>query len=272
LASVPPLEDLVQIGAGYQAEVFALDDERVLRLAHRRDQLEAVERESVALAAAGRAGAPVPLLYERVELDGRPGVVMERLDDEDMLFTLGHKPWRLPGIARVLGRLHAQLHSVGAPPELPSARDAVRFGLSSPLVPAEVRDQALTRLETLPEGDRLCHFDFHPANVLRGGEAYKLIDWANAARADPEADVARSMIILLAAKAPDHAPFVVRRLDPLGRRLLWSGYLRTYRRVRPLNAELVGRWRRVLAAARLAEDRPGERDWLLAEARPLSGA
>jgi len=185
---------------------------------------------------------------------------------------LGHKPWRLPDIARALGRLHAQLHSVGAPPELPSAHDGVRFGLSSPLVPADVRDQALARLETLPEGERLCHFDFHPANVLRAGEGYKLIDWANAGRADPEADVARTMIILLAAKAPDHAPFVVRRLDPLGRRLLWSGYLRAYRRERPLDEKLVGRWRRVLAAVRLAEDRPGEREWLLAEARPLSGA
>ncbi|HYU14718.1 MAG TPA: phosphotransferase, partial [Candidatus Acidoferrum sp.] len=173
----------------------------------------------------------------------------------------------LPEIARALGRLHAQLHGVQAPPELPSAHAWVRGRLASPLVPEDVRARALARLERLPEGDRLGHFDLHPANVLRAGDGYKVIDWPNAARADPEADVARTTMILRAASAPEHAPFVVRRLDPLGRRLLWLLYLRAYGRERPLDDELVGRWQPVLAAARLAEDRPGERRWLLAEAR-----
>ncbi len=267
MEGVPPLESLIRVGAGYQAEVFAWDEGRVLRLAHRPDQREELERETAALAAAGRAGAPVPLVFERVDLDGRPGVVMERLDGEDLLFTLGHKPWRLPEIAWALGRLHAELNSVHAPAELPPVHAWVRERLASPLVPEDVRARALARLEELPEGDRLGHFDFHPANVLGASGGYKVIDWPNASRADPEADVARTTMILLAARAPEHAPFVVRRLDPLGRRLLLRLYLRTYRRAQPLDDELVGRWRRVVAAVRLAENRPGERAWLLAEAR-----
>lgn len=259
MEGAPSLERLVRVGAGYQAEVFAWDDGRVLRLARRPDQREEVEREVAALVAAGRAGAPVPVVSERVDLDGRPGVVMERLDGEDLLFRLGRKPWLLGEIARVLGRLHAQLHGVHAPAELPPVHVRVRQRLASPLVPDDVRAGALARLEELPEGDLLGHFDFHPANVLPAGDGYKVIDWPNAARADPEADVARTTIILLAASAPKHAPFVVRRLAPLGRRLLWRQYLRAYRRERPLDDELVRRWRRVLAAARLAEERPGER-------------
>jgi Ser/Thr protein kinase RdoA (MazF antagonist) len=264
---VPPLDRLVRLGAGYQAEVFAWDAGRVLRLARRPDQREEVERETAALTAAGLAGAPVPVVSERLDLEGRPGVVMERLDGEDLLFTLGHRPWLLPEIAEALGRLHAQLHSVHAPAELPSVRGWVGRRLASPLVPEDVRAEALVRLEWLPEGDRLGHFDFHPANVLRAGDGYKVIDWSNAARAYPEADVARTTMILLAANAPEHAPFVVRRLDPLGRRFLLRLYLRAYRRERPLDDDLIGRWRPVLAAARLAENRPGERRWLLAEAR-----
>src|SRR5688500_1983948 len=267
MEAVPQLPRLERVGAGYQAEVFAWDEGRVLRLAYRADQREEVEREIAALAAAGRSGAPVPTLSERVELDGRPGVLMERLDGEDLLFELGRRPWRLPDIAKALGHLHAALHSVQAPAELPPVHDLVRHQLASPLVPDAVRALALDRLETLPAGDRLGHFDFHPANVLPAGDGYKVIDWPNAARADPAADVARTSMILLAASAPEHAPFVVRRLDPLGRRLLHMLYLRAYRRERPLDAELVARWRRVLSAARLAEDRPGERAWLLEEAR-----
>jgi aminoglycoside phosphotransferase (APT) family kinase protein len=261
------IEGLVLVGSGYQAEVFALDEGRVLRLARRPDQLEEVEREAAALAAASRAGAPAPALFERVEVDGRPGLVMERLQGEDLLMTLGHKPWLLPDIARALGRLHAELHEVPAPAELPPVHAWVRRGLASPLVPTHVRDEALARLETLSDGERLGHFDFHPANVLPAGDGHKVIDWPSAARADPEADVARTSMILLAASAPEHTPFAARRLDRIGRRLLHRLYLREYRRTRPLDEELVARWRRVLAAARLAEDRPGERPWLLAEAR-----
>lgn len=266
MEEVRSTEGLERVGIGYQAEVFAWGSGRVLRLAYRPDQREEVERQSAALTAAGRAGAPVPTIFERIDVDGRPGVVMERLDGEDLLFVLGRKPWLLPDIARALGRLHAALHEVEAPPELPAVRELVAQRLISPVVPDEVRDRALARLEQLPAGNRLGHFDLHPANVLGVGDDGKVIDWSNAARADPEADVARTSLILLAATAPPHTPFVVRRLDPLGRRLLHRLYLRAYRRERPLDAELMARWREVLAAARLAEERPGERAWLLAEA------
>ena len=267
METAPSTEDLERVGTGYQADVFAWGPGRVLRLAHRPDQRQDVANETAALTAAGRAGAPVPTAFERVEVDGRPGVVMQRVEGEDLLFLLGRKPWLLPDIAGALGRLHARLHEVEAPPELPALNTLVAPRLSSPVVPDDVRAQALARLEELPAGTRLGHFDFHPANVLGARGDYKVIDWSNAARSDPEADVARTSLILLAATAPPHTPFVVRRLDPLGRRLLHRLYLRTYRRERPLDLELMRRWRRVLAAARLAEERPGERSWLLAEAR-----
>lgn len=94
-----------------------------------------------------------------------------------------------------------------------AAHDLVRGALGSPLVPEDVRERALSRLENLPEGDLLGHFDFHPPIVLRAGDEYTMIDWPNAARADPEADVASTTMILMAASAPEHTPFVVRRLD-----------------------------------------------------------
>jgi hypothetical protein len=85
-----------------------------------------VEREACALEAASRAGAPVPAVFERVTVDGRPGMVMERLDGESLLAWLGRRPWRVLAAGSLLGREHAALHRVTAPAALPALREELR--------------------------------------------------------------------------------------------------------------------------------------------------
>src|SRR5207302_8957380 len=92
------------LGEGRQAEIFAWDDGRVLRLY--RDAAAAgpwLAREQLALRTARAAGLPVPLAYEGIELDGRPGLVMERVDGQDQLTALSAKPWNAFKIASTLG-------------------------------------------------------------------------------------------------------------------------------------------------------------------------
>jgi thiamine kinase len=239
------------VGAGREAEIFAWGEGRVLRLARDPRAERMIDREAAALAAAHAAGAPVPAVYERVTVDGRPGLVLERVDGPDLLDLFRRRPSRLLVISRTLGRRHAELHAVAGPVELPALRDELRRRLDSPLVPAAVSALALERLESLPDGDRLLHGDFHPANLLATAAGEVVVDWTNGARGDPHADVARTLILLR------HAP-------PGLRRVVASTYLRAYGR---LDRPLVARWKRVWAAARLAEDIPEEREHLLAAAR-----
>src|SRR3954447_24790600 len=76
---------LKRIGEGREAEVFALDDHRVLRLAPTAalapavGHAQAVAQEPGALAPAQRPGVPAPAVFERVDAEGRPGLVVERL-------------------------------------------------------------------------------------------------------------------------------------------------------------------------------------------------
>lgn len=239
----------------------------MLRLARDPRAVKMIEHELLALAAAHEAGAPVPAVGERVTVDGRPGVVLERVDGADLLGRLRARPWTLFQVARTLGLLHAGLHDVLAPDALPALRDQLRRRLGSGLVPPEVRAAALARLEELPDGDRLLHGDLHPANVLRTSRGCVVIDWTNGARGDAEADVARTLLLVGGGSVPDDAPALLRALLPVLRRSIVRGYLRAYRRRRPLDGERVARWRRVWAAARLAEDIPEERAYLLREAR-----
>jgi Ser/Thr protein kinase RdoA (MazF antagonist) len=254
------LGELTLIGEGREAEVFALDGARVLRLARSPASAPAVDAEHAALVAAASVGAPVPEVFERVEVDGRPGLVLARLPDRSLLLEIGERPWRVWSISRTLGLLHARIHAAVAPDSLPSVHERLEERLGSTLVPSGVRKRALARLDALPRGDCLCHGDFHPGNVLvaPGGGAVA-IDWTGASRGDPAADVARSFAIIRHGAVTPDATRALAAMARVGRRVLWRGYARAY----GIDGGALQRWLPVVAAARLAEDIDGERARLL---------
>jgi aminoglycoside phosphotransferase (APT) family kinase protein len=262
------LRELKRIGEGREAEVFALEERRVLRLARAPELAAAFDQEHAALEAARRGGAPVPAVYGRVEVEGRPGLVVERLGTGNLLLEIGARPWSVVPISRALGTLHARVHEVVAPGSLPSVHERARAALESPLVPTDVHDRALAFLDDLPYGDRLCHGDFNPANVLRGpgGEPF-VIDWTAASRGDPAADVARSRLIIGHGAVGPDATAMVAALARVGRGVLWNGYRRAYARQRPVELDAVDSWFTVMAAARLGEGIAEERESMLRLAR-----
>src|SRR4030065_570068 len=62
-------------------------------------------------------------------------------------------------------------------------------------LPDHLQTKALAELESMPDGDRLCHGDFHPGNILLSRPEPIVIDWIDASIGSPLADVARSSIL-----------------------------------------------------------------------------
>jgi aminoglycoside phosphotransferase (APT) family kinase protein len=125
-----------------------------------------------------------------------------------------------------------------------------------------LRAPALARMDGLPEGDRVCHGDLHPDNILCGGEKLVVIDWMNACAGDPAADAARTVLMLRSPHMPPGVPAYVRLLSRLFKKIVLGAYLKEY-----LRSGLAGRgeieaWMPAVAAARLAEGLPGEGPWL----------
>jgi Ser/Thr protein kinase RdoA (MazF antagonist) len=207
---------------------------------------------------------PVPAAHELIEVDGRRALVMGRARGTDMLTGFARKPWTLIRGGAKLGRLHARLHETIAPESLPAARTVIeRRIIDSEHVPEPTRERVLAMLRQLPHGDRLCHFDFHPANVMTDGTDMTVIDWPAACCGEPLADVAATVIVLRGGKTAPGTPLITRIFAPIGRKLLLRGYLRAYRAHRPIDREVFERWLVVLACVRLTYAIAGERESLL---------
>ena len=259
-----PRADLQLIAEGREAEIFAWEDGTVLRLLHNPNAQQKVEWEAHAMRAALAAGVRVPAVRGTTTVNGRPGLIMERIDGPDLLTLLGRRPWTVLSVAKTSGQVQARLHGVSAPDSLPALKAKLRDRIeASDLVPRHLAEFALSALSSLPDGDRLCHGDFHPGNIMMSDGEAVLIDWTDATRGDPNADFARSSLLLRLGDTPPGVTLLLRALAPTGRSILISSYERAYRRARPPDAKLVTQWEVPVAANRLAADIASVRPKLL---------
>ena len=254
-----------KVGEGYEAEIFAWDEGRVLRLF--REGLErGVEAERIAIPAAIAAGIPAPRMGEPLNALGRAGDLFERIDGENLLDRVGRLPWTMPREAWATGRLHARLHAIPAPDGLAPLHDRVRERLAQLETPPRLRPAVERALEELPAGDRLCHGDFHPGNILRerGGRRV-VIDWGLAAAGPPEGDAARTLSLILLGEPINPQP-ALRVFTRFFRPLAAALYLRGYRSLRPLDEARLWRWTAVRACDHLIDPDPSPSD----EVEPLA--
>ena len=184
----------VLIGRGRAADVYALDDRRVLR---RYRTSYSCTAEADLMRYLRQAGFPVPAVFDADGTD----LVMERLDGRDMLADLASRPWQTARHARVLARLHDRLHQIAAPE-----------GLRQPF----------------GSGDRVVHLDLHPRNVMLTPAGPVVIDWTNAAAGPARADVAMADLIM-ASSDVDDLPAWLRPAAGGLRRIFLRGFLAAVR-------------------------------------------
>ncbi len=249
------------IAQGRTAEVYDWDDGHILKRYHGWCPPHWIEQEARVARVIAAAGIPTPAAGEIVEVDGRRGIVYERVTGVSMLDDLKRRPWLLLRHALDLAGLQAQFHRLTIP-DLHGYRDGLVYSIQhAPHLSEVQRSQALALLETLPGGTALCHGDFHPGNVLISARGPVVIDWMTACLGNPWADVARtSMILTIGVKA---AGDQVSPLLRLASGLFHRTYLNRYCSLAPDGQDELPRWQPLIAAARLAEQIEPERAALL---------
>jgi len=180
------------LAEGRDSQVFALDEGRVLR---RYREPRCLPREVAVMELARANGYPVPRVHDLTATD----LVMDRIDGPTMAQDLTRRPWRMREHAHTLASLHHQLHDIVAPDWLDTP---------------------------LGDGPIIVHLDLHPLNVMLGPAGPVVIDWANAARGNGDADVALTWVLLLTGEL-DAGP-VTQLVTRVGRRAFARMFLRRF--------------------------------------------
>ncbi|GLZ75484.1 hypothetical protein Afil01_02910 [Actinorhabdospora filicis] len=181
------------IGRGRDADVFALDERRVLRRYREGGDTEPEARLMTYLRS---HGYPVPEVFEAAG----PDMVMERVDGVTLTRAALRRVWNPGRPGKVLGELHNRLHAIPAPDWLPR----------------------------LPEGgDRVVHLDLHPENVMVTAAGPVVIDWRNAMAGAPQADIAMVVVLFKAMTPP--LPWAARKAVDVLKAPLLARFLITTR-------------------------------------------
>ena len=251
------------IGKGRLAEVFEWGDTQVLKLFAAERDAAAIVAEARVSQAVHEAGVPTPGTSGVIEVDGRRGIIYDRVLGTPMVGQLTAKPWKLFSFGRTLAQLHASVHERNVD-RLPSQHEQLERYIVNADLSAVYRDRALRRLRELPQGTALCHGDFHPDNVLVDGKTATIIDWTTACSGNPVGDFARTSLILQLGALPTGASLWTRVTVRSGRALFYRSYSQRYRLVRRVSQRDFQPWVLPIAVARLGQDVTTERDQLLA--------
>jgi len=144
------------LASGSEADVFAVDDSRVLRRYRRPADTTG---EAAAMAYVGGLGYPVPEVFAARGNE----MVLERLDGPTLSQAMATGRTTIPAGATILAGLIRRLH------ELPP------WGA---------------------EDGSVLHLDLHPENVMMTGRGPVVIDWCNARIGEPDLDTGLSALIL----------------------------------------------------------------------------
>lgn len=247
---MPAAELGERLGSGKVAEVFAAGP-HVVKLYRSSDHRAAAFREAATLSVLAERDLPVPEVFSVRLYGGRWGVEMSRVAGpsfaEQMRAHHDLTPW-LGAMADLQARVHSRPGRY-----MPSQRQRLFADISAAsLLEEPLRRKLLAALAAMPDGDRLCHGDYHPFNLLGSLQEHFLVDWLDASSGSPAADVCRSFVLISG-------------FDSSLARL----YVETYVARTGMALIEIRRWLPFIAAARLAEGVAAESKDLLALAARL---
>lgn len=175
-------------------------------------------------------GLPMP--RTRGVIDGR--LILEHIPGDTMLAVLERDRSRSAELAAVFLDLWERVHAASPAGVMP-VRARIEWGLGR-------------SVGSLPAGEpALCHYDFHPGNVILAPDGAVVIDWVDALAGPVAADYARTLILLGFPGRAVRVPFTEIVYDHVMSRA----------------SDEVREWLPIVAAARLAEGDSGEETtWL----------
>ncbi|NLG03431.1 MAG: aminoglycoside phosphotransferase family protein, partial [Clostridia bacterium] len=189
------------IGTGAQCQVYRKDN-TVYKVLSEGHELIGALHEGFALATAESLDIPVSNIHGVYTECGHIVMEMDYVSG-DTLTELIIKAGEAGDVAAIdayldeFVALQVKLHSHPAG-GLGNVRNTYATLIKTfPGVSDTLREKLQKLLETLPDGDALCHNDFHPLNVIASNNQYVIIDWDSAMIGNAAGDVAHTYLVCI---------------------------------------------------------------------------
>lgn len=176
-----------------------------------------------------------------------------------MFSLLTISPFYINIMGKQTALIHSKIHKITIDGVLTvKEKLAWEINLAKELTPDE-KESLIKYLDRLPEKNNLCHFDFHPGNIMVDESKYQVIDWMTACAGDPAADIARAWLLLKYGEMIN-ADKKTALLISIMKTIIRGQYLRNICRLSHITRADIDKWILPVAAARLSE-------WLTAQER-----
>lgn len=182
------------------SEIFRWEgDDKLLKLFREGVDKDLIDGEEVNTKEAFAKGVTEVECFGQVEVEGRYGIILKKIEGATLIGTLGKQPSILFKAAQIMADLQIEMHSTHTE-KIRSYKEMVKHTLMTASVfdylSSEEKDKAIAKIDALPDGDSILHFDYHPDNIMTHDGKSIIIDWMTACSGAPAADVAATVFLL----------------------------------------------------------------------------
>ncbi|MBQ4509149.1 MAG: phosphotransferase [Clostridia bacterium] len=191
-------------------------------------------------------GIKMPKLLEVTTEDGKWIVVTEYIEGTPLDVLMAEHPEKEDEYLEDFVNLQMSIHTMRASGLL-KIKEKMMSKIEQTDFDDTVKYELQTRLESMPNHNKVCHGDFNPSNVIvtDKGEMY-VIDWAHATQGNASADVARTYLLF--------------SLD--GKEELANKYLHLFCAKSGTTKRYVQRWLPIVAASQTVKKNADEKELL----------
>lgn len=251
------------VGVGRTAKIYAYGDGKIIKLYNDFCQPDWVETECRNASAAINNHVNTPKIYEQLEIEGKIGVVYQRIDGDNLGDYMKSHLDQVEDLAKKAALAHHKIHQVSYTCDYnQTLMFEHRIKEAKQLSDEEIK-AVIEYAKNLPDTSMLCHGDLHPENYLvTKEEALVVIDWMSGYSGHPAGDICR---VLLTLEGPNITDGMEPTMSGQVRNLVnlyIDTFKNTYMEISGVEESLINEFRLPYAALRLTENIKSEEVWL----------
>jgi len=231
------------IGIGRTAEIFEIDDNKVLKLYFDNISNEVINTEFDINMALNKTNIPIANCYEIIKKENRTGIIFDKIDGITMMKSMSNSPFESIKYAEKLAHIHYGIHKE-VDFKLPDNKEKLKEKIDSvELLNEQDKNKLYKYIDLLPNQKKLCHGDFHPENILVTPNKTYVIDWMTATIGNPCSDIAHTDLLLRYGVSPDKKHGIEKFITNIVKNQFANKYINTYIRLSKVNINEVKKWK-----------------------------